>query len=461
MQRSFRLVSLVVLLASLAVAARLAAAEGASGPPTVGTGGDYKVGPGDKLQVSIRAGVGTEAVDITVPVAGDGTLDVVYIGRIKVSGLTTPEIQSRIKGALVARDIFKAPHVAVNVSEYLSQGVNVSGLVNSPGRIWMKGAATLLDVLSAAGGVDEESAGPYVQVTRAGAAAPLVVKRRDLFSRDPEQARTANIAIQADDNIYVPPKQRFCIVGPVKKPGCYPAEEDMNVLQAISVAEGFDEGADRRALVIKRRVGGQVKEIRVDMDAISRGAMDPAAVEGDDQIVVSENLRIGFCVRGPVTKPDCYEVEKAVTVEEAVSLAGELDPLRADRKKIVVRRSAAGGQIDTTVNLDDPGPAGARFAIQDGDQVIVGEVQFKVTVDGAVREPGRIDLTPDMTIVDAIAAAGGTRGDTGTFAGALKRVKLLRKGKVTEVNVKAIQEGGAPNVLLEPGDVITVPQRLF
>lgn len=84
----------------------------------------------------------------------------------------------------------------------------------------------------------------------------------------------------------------------------------------------------------------------------------------------------------------------------------------------------------------------------------------KVSVLGEVGKPGPIQFFTGMTIVDAIAAAGGF-----TKAAVKNSVKLRREigGQVQseECRVADIGEGIAPNVSILPGDLIVVEERLF
>jgi polysaccharide export outer membrane protein len=84
----------------------------------------------------------------------------------------------------------------------------------------------------------------------------------------------------------------------------------------------------------------------------------------------------------------------------------------------------------------------------------------KVAVIGQVQRPGFVAYFPSMTIVDAIASAGGFTGI------AAKNSVMLRrevKGTVESRNcpVAEISEGRAPNVVLRPGDILVVEERLF
>ncbi|MEL7258414.1 MAG: polysaccharide biosynthesis/export family protein [Pseudomonadota bacterium] len=80
----------------------------------------------------------------------------------------------------------------------------------------------------------------------------------------------------------------------------------------------------------------------------------------------------------------------------------------------------------------------------------------EIYVTGEITTPGRLDATPGVTILQAIAQAGGL-----TRFAAGKRIQLRRADKVYLYNYFA--NGGdksiAGNTVLAPGDVIVVPQR--
>jgi len=84
----------------------------------------------------------------------------------------------------------------------------------------------------------------------------------------------------------------------------------------------------------------------------------------------------------------------------------------------------------------------------------------KISVLGQVARPGQVSYYPNMTIVDAIASAGGFTG-----IAAKNSVNLRREagGKVqTNVYpVADISEGRLPNVMVLPGDVLVVGERVF
>lgn len=91
------------------------------------------------------------------------------------------------------------------------------------------------------------------------------------------------------------------------------------------------------------------------------------------------------------------------------------------------------------------------------------EYLSRVRVTGAVRNPISIPYRQGMTVLDAVLAAGGT-----TEFAASDRTQLFRKstdGTTAPYAVhleKILQRGDlANNYPVQPGDVITVPQRSF
>lgn len=90
------------------------------------------------------------------------------------------------------------------------------------------------------------------------------------------------------------------------------------------------------------------------------------------------------------------------------------------------------------------------------------EYLSRVRVTGAVRAPISIPYRQGMTVLDAVLAAGGTtefaapdrtelyrKTSTGTQAYAIRLDNILQKGELKT------------NYPVQPGDVITVPQRAF
>jgi polysaccharide export outer membrane protein len=84
----------------------------------------------------------------------------------------------------------------------------------------------------------------------------------------------------------------------------------------------------------------------------------------------------------------------------------------------------------------------------------------KISVLGQVTRPGQVAYYPHMTIVDAIASAGGFTGIAAKNSVSLRR-EVAGKAETRVLPVADISEGRSPNVTVLPGDVLVVDERVF
>ena len=107
------------------------------------------------------------------------------------------------------------------------------------------------------------------------------------------------------------------------------------------------------------------------------------------------------------------------------------------------------------------GDVSQNLKLEPGDTVVV-PIADVVYVQGEVKNPGPVKFTRDLTILKAIAQAGGL-----TVFAAPKRVTVLRgdsqKKKTIRANVSDMmsEPENTTDLSLNANDIITVPQRLF
>jgi len=90
------------------------------------------------------------------------------------------------------------------------------------------------------------------------------------------------------------------------------------------------------------------------------------------------------------------------------------------------------------------------------------EYLSRVRVTGAVRSPVSLNYRQGMTVLDAILAAGGLNDFAS--AGNTKMYRAINnKSNAISIDLDSILHEGKleTNYLLKPGDIITVPERLF
>ncbi|MCA1562898.1 MAG: polysaccharide export protein [Acidobacteria bacterium] len=264
----------------------LASAQSAVPQPR---GDAYIVGPKDVLSVSV---VGVEALTKpSITVDADGTFDFPYVGRVQAAGLSVRGIEESLVTRLSKGGLILNPQVTVTVEKYRSQSVYVLGAVQEPGQITLEGNASIMSAIAKAGSMTRD-AGSFVLVNRRKAgqvgdgpvtdgAGPQTEQIR-ISRKDLELGVVRDFLLQDGDTLVVPKAQVFFVTGYVKSPGQYVMEDDnLTVLQAISMAGGPTERAAANRTKVQRVVNGKRLELKVKMSDV---------VQANDTIVVPQRF---------------------------------------------------------------------------------------------------------------------------------------------------------------------------
>jgi protein involved in polysaccharide export with SLBB domain len=84
----------------------------------------------------------------------------------------------------------------------------------------------------------------------------------------------------------------------------------------------------------------------------------------------------------------------------------------------------------------------------------------KIYIMGQVAKPGTIIYTPSMSVVEAITLSGGFTPLAAKNDTTVTRYDAGSKS-IVKCPVDDISQGKAQNIYLRPGDIISVPERLF
>jgi protein involved in polysaccharide export with SLBB domain len=179
-------------------------------------------------------------------------------------------------------------------------------------------------------------------------------------------------------------------------------------------------------------------------------------------------------VAGAVRNPRCFEMRRRVRLLEALTLTG--GPSEDAEKEVQIKHSTPSPECEWSAfgpalkmsegveiyNLADVlrGDEGSNPFLQPGDFVTVSAPPV-VYVTGNVLRPQAVKLRGPLTVMQAIAQAGGVLPDSIT-----KRVHIIRfsredstlQTKLT-VDLTAIKKGRAEDVALQPYDVVEVPGK--
>ncbi len=270
----------------------------------------YLLGPDDQLEIS-----GPELTDISskpVRINGEGDIQVPLAGSVHVAGLNVQQTEQELDKVL--SKYIRNPQVAVNVAEIRSQPVSVLGAVNSPGVHQVQGHKTVLEMLAMAGGIRQD-AGYSIRITRQleWGCIPLpgaqldasgkysvaeVNLRKIMDAKTPEE----NIQIFPHDVISVPKAEMVYVIGEVHRSGGFVLGEhqSISVLQALSLAEGMNTGADpRHAKILRLKPeADQREELPVDVKDALNGKKPDFPLQGEDILFIPGSTGKKAALRG-------------------------------------------------------------------------------------------------------------------------------------------------------------------
>jgi polysaccharide biosynthesis/export protein len=168
-------------------------------------------------------------------------------------------------------------------------------------------------------------------------------------------------------------------------------------------------------------------------------------------IVLSKSQRVS--VLGQVGKPGRYPIEPNTTIFELLAEVGGEQDAGAD-VGYITRKDDQGHTIRIPVDLRDPGgkkTALPPVAIRGGDELYVPKAE-KFYIYGEVTSPGMYAIEPGMTVIQAIARAGGI-----TPRGSERRIEVKR----TAADGKTLITKTKANDPVQANDVLRVKESLF
>lgn len=204
----------------------------------------YRIGPGDLLEVFVTKGPTQDKVQ--TPVRANGRISVSF-AEVQVDGLTADQAAQEITRQLSV--YFRKPVVEVQVKEYNSKKVSVLGAIGATprggiGAIPLIGRTTLLELIAKAGGLAPNASLERVRVTRASGKAYTV----NMFRYIQEGDLSQEFILETGDVVFVPERvpgeeRRVFLLGEVKTPGPVPFFPTLTVAQLMSQAGGWTDGA--------------------------------------------------------------------------------------------------------------------------------------------------------------------------------------------------------------------------
>jgi polysaccharide export outer membrane protein len=248
------------------------------------------IGPGDFLEV---AEARTPEIRASVRVSSAGTVMVDLAGEVLVAGMDEVAAAHAIEKALVDRGMLLHPQVTVMVTAYAGQDVTVLGEVERPGVYNYAVHHRLLDLVSAASGLNT-NAGRVVFITHRDVSegAASAVRTIVLDPAGTDASGDHNPELMPGDTIQVSRAGLVYVVGDVIRPGGFAVDQvqTTTVVQALSLAWGPTQNAAlTKAILIREQPGGRTVT-RLNLKRMMRGQDPDVPIRDRDILFVPDSM---------------------------------------------------------------------------------------------------------------------------------------------------------------------------
>ncbi len=186
---------------------------------------------------------------------------------------------------------------------------------------------------------------------------------------------------------------------------------------------------------------------------------DVVLAPGDSLFIPPVSAEVGLI--GEVRRPARYEVKDALTVGQALTLAGGMKPSAYAPLVHLWRGEKRADWILSTLDCGDPNGAALKRPLQDGDLLIVKSILARgdntIELMGAVKRPGYYPWTPDATVSSLLRSAEGLAWNAHMATGLLRRMDYDRHYTLIPFNVSEQMYGDNPTPIpLQPKDEVEI-----
>ena len=432
---------------------------------------NYRLGPGDQLQIEVW---GASETNITQKVSPDGYISIPNVGPVNVNGLTVQAATNRIKAklsqiysGLASSNVNLSTHVKVSLGQIRTIQVNIMGEVARPGTYALSSFSTVFHALYKAGGMSKMGSLRNIKVVRGGRTVATV----DVYDYIINGRSHSDIRLQEGDVILASPYDALVLIkGKVKRPMYYEMKSSESIRTLIGFAGGFSNDAYRGAVTVDRN---NTKERTVaTVDDMNYGVFK---VKDGDVVSVGEILdrydnRIE--VKGAVYRPGYYELGKDIqTVKDLIEKADGLleyaftnravlhrenDDKTLEVISLNVKAIIDGTEADVTLRKNDVLFIPSKYDL---------EQKGTLEIRGEVYKPNVFPYAANTKLEDLIIMAGGLTESASTVRVDVTRRIIDRKGTKKQKEIAqtfsfGVKDGfvveGEPGFVLEPYDQVFV-----
>jgi protein involved in polysaccharide export with SLBB domain len=375
--------------------------------------------------------------------------DKLFVSRINSYSRSIVEISKKdfSKSNLYDGDIINAK----TISSLIENSVSISGAVYLPGTFDLTSVSTLRDLIDSANGINPNAINKgFIYRSEKGIEDEII----DLNLLD---SQTLNITLQNQDRVVVLSRtslidyDSFITKGLFNSPQTFRLKEGMTITDAVILSGGFMNEADRSRVILSRNISKNndntlIENLEFSFDENYKTEND-ILLEKNDVITVrnvpfQRSTKL-YTISGEVNTPGSYVIEL-----ENFSIDNVIKKIKftssANINQIYVIRDGFRIPINS-INATE-------FIINDGDNIVIPEIQNVVKTTGSVQQPSILDFQLNKSFKKSIGNSGGFSENADK-----KRSYVIYQNGLKKQTRSFLFFKKYPNII--PGSTLVVPPK--
>lgn len=429
----------------------------------IATPASYILGPGDEVLIDIY---GISQNSKKYAISPEGTIIIEKIGPVAIAGLTVEQAQAKVNSKMGQH--YQGSSIKLTVGQTRTVVVNVLGEVINPGTYTLSAFSTVFNALYLAGGITQIGTLRNIKVSRGG----RIVSKVDVYDYILNGKLTGNVMLQDNDAIIVGAYDALVnISGAIKRPMFYEMKEGETLKSLLEYSGGFKSDANKSIISVERKTNDGLS-----VHSVEEWNYASFTIQDGDSVIVRntvERYQNMVEVSGAVFYPGHYSISNECnSVRTLIQKAGGVMENAYTNLAVLFRMKENRMRKAMSIDLTNIMAGNAPDVILENEDSLVVTSDEAITraqkyhIYGPLAKQGVFPYVDNMTLEDAIVAAGGLREDA-----LLSNIEIARRLQYTDerdstYNKKAkiytydIKNGlvakEGQNFALKPYDVITI-----
>jgi len=370
---------------------------------------DYIMSVGDRIGIHVY---GDRDTKYSSKIKNDGTIDLAFIGPLKIGGMEFAEAKKHLMQQL--KNHFKMSDFNINIDKYSTIQVTLVGDVKYPGLYNLSSFSTVKDLLIVAKGVRKSASVRNIIVKRNS----KVIAKLDFYDLLFKGKKFATILLKHGDIILINKAKKLVnIDGYVNHAAQFELKGNENLQKLIEYAGGLKPDASKAEIKVNRfDDNAKLKTYKVSYKDSQKFQMK----DGDSVYIypLDFTAKNSINVYGNIIRPGTYSLNKIKTLNEFFKRE-----LTSGIKKFflpntyfeygVIQRYNNNLQNESqSFNLTNVINGTETVKLNPNDKVYIFGLNdiysnsYVLTKGSSLIRPGKLQYVAGMTIEDAINAAG-------------------------------------------------------